>query len=113
MKSTESDSTSRGLTFMSQRTERGLPVDIEQALASSSPLFRKKYINKPSIVQFLAERVQQESLFKQELLTYIEESKLDKRWSIAAANAITILVKAGVRFNGADLKGIKIPGADL
>ncbi|KAG0258590.1 hypothetical protein BGZ95_004925, partial [Linnemannia exigua] len=31
----------------------------------------------------------------------------------AAANAMTILVKAGVRFNGKNLQGITIPGADL
>ncbi|CAO3569248.1 unnamed protein product [Mortierella alpina] len=31
----------------------------------------------------------------------------------AAANAITVLVRAGVSFNGADLSAIKIPGADL
>ncbi|KAF9360228.1 hypothetical protein BGX26_010134 [Mortierella sp. AD094] len=32
---------------------------------------------------------------------------------IAAANAITILVRSGTQFNGADLREIKIPGADL
>ncbi|OAQ22470.1 WD40 repeat-like protein [Linnemannia elongata AG-77] len=43
----------------------------------------------------------------------IEQSKFIKAIRKAAANAITILVRAGVRFNGADLKGIQIPRADL
>ncbi|KAF9108251.1 hypothetical protein BGX30_008660, partial [Mortierella sp. GBA39] len=43
----------------------------------------------------------------------IELSKTNDLASRAAANAITILVKAGVLFNGADLRGIRVPGADL
>ncbi|KAF9925487.1 hypothetical protein FBU30_004739 [Linnemannia zychae] len=66
---------------------------------------------------FLAERVQQnpnsEQSFKHQLHEVIERSKSDKSASRAAANAISILVKAGVRFNGFDLKGVQIPGADL
>ncbi|KAG0005411.1 hypothetical protein BGZ65_011211 [Modicella reniformis] len=80
---------------------------------SSSPLVWRSFVNEPSVLQFLSERVQQESLFKQQLLAFIDHSKSDKQWRIAAANAITILAKAGVQFNGADLQGIQIPGADL
>ncbi|KAG0347088.1 hypothetical protein BGZ54_005026, partial [Gamsiella multidivaricata] len=47
------------------------------------------------------------------LLATIECSKIDKEVRKAAANAITILVRAGISFNGTDLKGIQIPGADL
>ncbi|KAG0022811.1 hypothetical protein BGZ80_011092 [Entomortierella chlamydospora] len=43
----------------------------------------------------------------------INFSKTDENAKIAAANAITILIRAGVSFIGADLQGIKIPGADL
>jgi hypothetical protein len=50
----------------------------------------------PSVLQFLEERVQQEPLFKQRLLDYIERSKMDRKWQQAAANANTILVRAGV-----------------
>ncbi|KAG0300129.1 hypothetical protein BGZ98_009428, partial [Dissophora globulifera] len=88
-------------------------VDMDPTSDSSSPLCRKNYVSKPSVLQFLAERVQQVPIFKSQLHFFIEQSKTDERWSTAAANAITILVKAGVRFNGADLKGIRIPGADL
>ncbi|KAF9114636.1 hypothetical protein BGW39_003288, partial [Mortierella sp. 14UC] len=43
----------------------------------------------------------------------LEASKLDERVSQAAANAISILVMAKVRFHGADLSGVRIPGALL
>jgi len=45
--------------------------------------------------------------------SFIEYSKVDKKWRMAASNAITILVRVGVEFRYADLKGIQIPGADL
>jgi len=78
-----------------------------------SPLVWKSVVNDHSLLQFLEEQVQQEPLFKKQLLDYIEYSKMDTRWRKAAANAITILVRAGVQFITADLRGIRIPGADL
>ncbi|KAG0248285.1 hypothetical protein BG011_000251, partial [Mortierella polycephala] len=77
------------------------------------PLTWRSFAGEPSILQFLAERVQQDSHFKEQLLGMIERSKTNKEERTAAANAITILVRAGMQFNGADLKGIQIPGADL
>ncbi|KAG0208213.1 hypothetical protein BGX28_000740 [Mortierella sp. GBA30] len=77
------------------------------------PLTWRNFVGEPSVLQFLAERVQQEPVFEQQLLTMIERSKTDKEGRKAAANAITTLVRAGIRFNGADLKGIRIPTADL
>ena len=85
----------------------------EQRPDLNSPLSSKSFINEPSVLQFLEERVQQEPLFKELLLEYIEQSKKDKKWRTAAANAITILVRAGVEFIGADLQGIRVPGADI
>jgi len=79
----------------------------------NSPLAWRNFVNEPSLLQFLEERVQQEPVFKQQLLDYIEYSKKDKKWRTAAANAITILIRAGVEFRFADLQGIRIPGADL
>ncbi|KAF9325813.1 superkiller, partial [Linnemannia elongata] len=67
----------------------------------------------PSVIQFLCERVRQHPDFEKQLLAIIEKSKVDATAATAAANAITILVRAGVRFNSADLRGIRIPGADL
>ncbi|KAF9104453.1 hypothetical protein BGX27_010078, partial [Mortierella sp. AM989] len=89
---------------------------IEQPILES-PLAQKNFVGETSIIQFLVERVQNEPLFKQQLWAVIERSKVEtedvKRVRKAAANAITILVKAGVQFNGVDLKRVQIPGADL
>jgi len=86
---------------------------IEQEPNPNSPLVWRRFVNEYSLLQFLEERVQQEQVFKDQLLAYIEYSKKDKKWRTAAANAITILVRAGVQFIGADFRGIRIPGADL
>ncbi|KAG0307764.1 hypothetical protein BGZ98_009836 [Dissophora globulifera] len=80
---------------------------------ADSLLSGKSFVDRPAVLQFLAERASQEPAFKQQLRDFIEYSKTDKKWCIAAANAITILIRAGVRFNGEDLRGIQIPGADL
>jgi hypothetical protein len=56
-------------------------------------------------MQFLV-KLAHERVFKQQLLDYIELSKTDKKWRVAAANAITILARAGVQFSGTDLRGI-------
>ncbi|KAK3823242.1 MAG: WD40-repeat-containing domain protein [Benniella sp.] len=85
----------------------------EQEPDINSPLVWRTFVNDHSLLQFLEERAKQEPLFKQQLFDYIELSKKDKKWRKAAANAVTILVRAGVQFIGADLRGIRIPRADL
>ncbi|KAG0276562.1 WD_REPEATS_REGION domain-containing protein [Linnemannia exigua] len=77
------------------------------------PLNQMSILGEPSISQFLADRIELDPLFKSRLFAAIEESKVDARVSQAAANAIMILVRAGVRFNGADLREVRIPGADI
>ncbi|KAG0248245.1 hypothetical protein BG011_000294 [Mortierella polycephala] len=84
-----------------------------QPSTADHPLSWRSFMAEPSILDFLSERAQQEPLFKDQLIAMIEQSKFNKAMRRAAANAITILVRAGVRFNGADLKGIQIPRADL
>ncbi|KAG0278533.1 hypothetical protein BGZ95_003756 [Linnemannia exigua] len=84
------------------------PLDIAR-----HPLSQRNLVNEPSILQFLAEYVHYDPTFKQKLIQVIELSKANSQAGQAAANAITILVKAGIHFNGVDLQGIKIPGADL
>ncbi|KAF9282107.1 hypothetical protein BGZ68_006209 [Mortierella alpina] len=86
---------------------------IQHTNVHDHPLSWKTLVSEPSILQFLVERVQQEPLFKEQLLDLIELSKKSKRACKAAANAITILVRSGHHFNGADLRGIRIRGADL
>ncbi|KAF9998709.1 hypothetical protein BGZ80_006724, partial [Entomortierella chlamydospora] len=105
-------STSSTLSFETPDLIEEPAAAIEQALLES-PFGRRSFVNEPSISQFLVERVQQESVFKEQLHAVIERSKTEKTARTAAANAITVLVRAGVQFIGADLRGIKIPGADL
>ncbi|KAG0077907.1 hypothetical protein BGZ90_006307 [Linnemannia elongata] len=84
-----------------------------RVLEADSPLFERSLLNEPSIIQFLCDRVTMHPHFEQQLRDVIERSKTDSSAAVAATNAITILVKAGVTFHGADLRGIKIHGADL
>ncbi|KAK3806039.1 MAG: hypothetical protein J3Q66DRAFT_375394 [Benniella sp.] len=75
-----------------------------------------RYLNEPSVTQLLSGQAQQELVFKQRLYQYIELSGSLAKGVLrraAAANAITSLVPAGERFNGADKRGIRILGADL
>ena len=92
---------------------RDVSAITEHGPGLNSPLVWRSFVNEPSILQFLEERVQQEPWFKQRLLDYIEQSKDDKKWRTAASNAITILIRAGVQFINADLRGVRIPYADL
>lgn len=77
------------------------------------PLSKKNLVQESSVIQFLAERSRMHTEFQRHLFALLDLSKSDPRASQAAANAITILVRAGTLFNGADLRGIRIPGADL
>jgi len=105
-------SASSVLSFETDGAEEEIRT-VEQGPCLGSPLAWRSLVSEHSLVQFLEERVQQEPVFKQQLLDYIEYSKVDKKWRTAAANAITILVRAGVEFRFTDLQGIQIPGADL
>ncbi|KAF8938212.1 hypothetical protein BGZ47_008674 [Haplosporangium gracile] len=84
-----------------------------RVLDADSPLFERNLLEEPSIIHFLCDRVKMHPDFEQQLRDVIEQSKADFKATIAATNAITILVKAGVNFHGADLRGVKVHGADL
>ncbi|KAK3821661.1 MAG: WD40-repeat-containing domain protein [Benniella sp.] len=98
------------LGFSSEPKYMAVMVDEEPDL--ESPLMWRNFENDHFVVQLLAERAH-EPMFKEQLLSYIEYSKKNKEWCTAAANAITILVRGGEQFIGTDLRGIRIPGADL
>ncbi|KAF9079473.1 WD_REPEATS_REGION domain-containing protein, partial [Mortierella sp. AD031] len=78
---------------------------------SDDPFSRNNLTKEPAVLQFLVERAQSDNRLKERLLTAIQDAQSDAKPSLAAANAITILVKAGERFNdiGMDLKGVRIP----
>ncbi|KAF9344911.1 hypothetical protein BGX34_005228, partial [Mortierella sp. NVP85] len=85
----------------------------EQEPDINSPLAWRSFVDEHSLLQFLEERVQQELVFKEQLLAYIEYSKKDKKWSKAAANAITILVRAGADLRKVNLRGVWLRETDL
>ncbi|KAF8926471.1 hypothetical protein BGZ47_002704, partial [Haplosporangium gracile] len=100
--------------------EKNADADIDITLLPNGnhPLSQRHLVAEPSIIQFLAERVQTDSGFKQHLLALIELSKSSPQASQAAANAISILIRADERFNGADISGgqfdsTKLQDADL
>ncbi|KAG0293397.1 hypothetical protein BGZ96_002865 [Linnemannia gamsii] len=82
-------------------------------LAANNPLHGTALIKDPSTLQFLADRIQQDEALKSQYFATIERSKTDPSADVAAANAITLLTRAGERFSGMDLSGIRIPGADV
>ncbi|KAF9560535.1 hypothetical protein EC968_006122 [Mortierella alpina] len=98
---------------MAEEVDKATAKPSSQGPNGDSILTSRSFLKDASVLQFLVERVGQEPAFKGQLLDYIEASKVDEKWSTAAANAMTILVRAGVRFYGVDLRGIRIPGADL
>jgi len=93
--------------------DEDMAADFEQGPDPNSPLVWRSFVGDYSLLQFLEERVQQEPMFEQQLIAYIEHSKLDEKWCTAAANAMTVLVRAGVQFIGTDFRGVRTPGADL
>ncbi|GLR01615.1 hypothetical protein GCM10007934_14270 [Mycoavidus cysteinexigens] len=118
----ESAKRARRLSFESDYSLDGKAVLDEKDLLDT-PLARKNFVTEPAILGFLVERARKEPLFRKQLRGVIERSKVSDENGAhsvdkevirkAAANAITVLVKSGEQFNGADLKGIQIPGADL
>ncbi|KAF9972023.1 hypothetical protein BGZ75_001630, partial [Mortierella antarctica] len=87
---TRRGSTSSMFSFDGQKAPKECDLITQQAVLET-PLRWRSFVDEPSILQFLAERVQLEPSFKQQLLAMIEHSKTDKDGRIAAANAITIL----------------------
>jgi len=96
------------LKFLEERVQQGLESEEQQDLE-----FKEQQGQESKEQQGQEFKKQQGQEFKNQLLAYIKHSKRDKKWSTAAANAITILIRAGVRFNGNDFSGIRIPEADL
>ncbi|BBE09750.1 NB-ARC domain protein [Mycoavidus cysteinexigens] len=76
-------------------------------------LNRFNLVEDAAIQSFLVERVEQDRALVQPLLAWIQASKQTDTLSQGAANAMTILVKAGIQFNGMDLQGIRVPRANL
>jgi len=61
------------------------------------------------IIDFIVEEAEQNQELQDKLLACVEKSKQNPGVTTAAANSITILVRAGTRFHKSDLRGIRIP----
>ncbi len=85
------------------------PIQVDPAAL----LNRFNVVEELAVQRFLVERVQQNQALVKLLLMWIKASTDQNTVSTASANAMTILVRAGVQFNGMDLQRIRIPGADL
>ncbi|BBE08562.1 Uncharacterized protein MCB1EB_0401 [Mycoavidus cysteinexigens] len=70
-------------------------------------------VSDPAILDFLVERVQQERFLIEMLIKWVNASKNNKGFGIAAANALTILVRAKVDLREKDFNGIHAYSADL
>ncbi|KAF9954608.1 hypothetical protein BGZ72_004452 [Mortierella alpina] len=77
------------------------------------PLSHRNLVGEPSMIKFLCKRVQEDVVYKEHLHAILDYSKTDAYASQAASNAVTVLVRARVIFNGADLQGVRVSGADL
>ncbi len=69
-------------------------------------------VGEQAIYSYLRKRIEEDPALKVKLLNWVERSKTEDVQPMAA-NAMTMLIKSGVQFNGADLRGIRVPGADL
>ncbi|KAF9924566.1 hypothetical protein FBU30_005513 [Linnemannia zychae] len=100
--------TSTQIPVFNEMSEKGQPLHKDHPLGVIS------ISSLSMVVQFLADRVQSNPHFKEQLVETVRNSKADDSDNqILAANAITILVRSGMLFNGAELRGIKIKDANL
>ncbi|CAG8695482.1 10618_t:CDS:1, partial [Scutellospora calospora] len=77
-------------------------------------LFNKHlFVSEHGVRQFLVEFIQQKKSYIQKLSSFINSSKNDDNAQIASANAITILMQAGVPLKNLNLTDSNISGADL
>lgn len=94
--------------------EKEKVVEKGRALEKDHKLGVTNIAKRTMAVQFLADRVQNCQFFKEQLVETVRESRNNKGTDqTLASNAMTILVRSGMRFNSADLRGIKIKGANL
>ena len=70
-------------------------------------------IENPSLLNLLAEQVENDPKFKKWMFELLKYSKKDKRYAIGASNAISALNAAKVSFSGTNLREVKIPYANL
>ncbi|KAF8448382.1 hypothetical protein BDZ91DRAFT_768638 [Kalaharituber pfeilii] len=93
---------------------KAVEVTYRPGTARAKALLNEFFIvDDPGVLDFVVEQATLEHELQQKLLRYVEKSKTDDLVVQGAANALTVLVKSGMRFTGYDLRGIQVPRADL
>ncbi|KAG0355083.1 hypothetical protein BGX24_006730, partial [Mortierella sp. AD032] len=99
---------------LDQSQELELASEQAKVFESARKLGITNIAERSMAVQVLADRARNSPEFKDILIKWVQESRTNKTYDeTLAANAMTILVRSGVRFNSSDLWGIKIKGANL
>ena len=90
-------------------------IKSELKSGNSNILSSKLIVEDVELIKFIVNIVESDTIFKIALRGLIEQSKTDKSFEVvtSAANAITILVAAGISFSGEDLSNIAIKGANI
>lgn len=86
--------------------------DLQSSLEHDE-LFQHDFVNDSRMIQNFADIACDNQHFENRLIGLLLESKENPAYAKGAANAITILVKKGMRFNDVDLSNVKIPNADI
>jgi WD40 repeat protein/serine/threonine protein kinase len=77
-------------------------------------LLNSRLLNdEPGIIDFLADSVRKSGKLQRGLLEVVIFSREHEKAATAAANSMTILVRAGISFSGMDLHGVRIGGSIL
>ena len=77
------------------------------------PLNEKLIVDQAKLVNSLADKVKNDSGLEKLLFELLETSKSEPIVAIGAANAITLLHRAGIKLSGLSLSRVRIQGADL
>ncbi|KAF9924567.1 U3 snoRNP protein [Linnemannia zychae] len=94
--------------------DSGQKSEKDRALPPHHPLGVTNISSFSVVCQFLIDRVQHNPSFKERLVETVRKSRAENNsCQNLAANAMTILIRSGMLFNGADLRGLKIKGANL
>ncbi|UAW63521.1 pentapeptide repeat-containing protein [Mycoavidus sp. HKI] len=83
---------------------------LDQAVEKSALLELLWFVNDLGLFGYIYDEIDSE--IEQKLLSWVERSKTEEVQTVAA-NALMLLVKAGVQLKNRDFRGIRVPGADL
>lgn len=86
----------------------------KKCLTDNDHYFNKYFlVDEEEVLSFLADRVFVSNSFRSNLLGCLYSSKNNPATAISSSNAITVLVKAGVKFSEASLTHLNFPHANI